>query len=725
MAEKKSTPKTRAKTAKKPGGRKKTKLPSGKTLVIVESPSKARTLNKILGSDYDIQASVGHIRDLPKSRLAIDIENGFEPEYIIVRGKGDIARNLKNRAEASGRILIASDPDREGEAIAWHISSILGIDPASECRVRMYEITSKGVKEALEKVSTVDIRKVDAQQARRILDRLVGYKLSPLLWNKIKRGLSAGRVQSAALKIICDREKEILSFEPKEYWQINVVANAADGRSYDLRVESYEGKSLVKEGRTMLIGNSEIADEIEGEIRSGRITVTSFTVKEGVRKPLPPFKTSTLQQEAARRCGFSPRRTMSVAQGLYEGVPIPGRGPTGLITYMRTDSLRIAPEAETMARDYIKANFDASYLPSAPQAFESKGRSQDAHEAIRPTDVSLTPDFIKDHLAPEQFKLYDLIWRRFVSSRMSPARVARSTVEAESGKAGMRQSGASVIFDGWGAVWPLEIKDDILSPASEGEMLELSDIRKEQKFTRPPARYTDSGLVKALEEEGIGRPSTYASIVQTLYDRRYVNRNEERRLEPTPLGMTVDGFLEEHFPGIVDSAFTAGMENELDGVEEDDRQWRDVVGEFWKGFSADLEKAEREAEKVPPPPPEFIGEDCPECGSPLVLKSGRFGDFIGCSGYSDPEKKCKYTRPILKTIGVVCPKCGEGEVVKRRGKGGRPFYGCSRYPECDYISWAPPTGEKCPSCGEGMVSRGKGGKTACPSCGTEGGSGGE
>jgi len=725
MAEKKSTPKTRAKTAKKPGGRKKTKLPSGKTLVIVESPSKARTLNKILGSDYDIQASVGHIRDLPKSRLAIDIENGFEPEYIIVRGKGDIARNLKNRAEASGRILIASDPDREGEAIAWHISSILGIDPASECRVRMYEITSKGVKEALEKVSTVDIRKVDAQQARRILDRLVGYKLSPLLWNKIKRGLSAGRVQSAALKIICDREKEILSFEPKEYWQINVLANAADGRSYDLRVESYEGKSLVKEGRTMLIGNSEIADEIEGEIRSGRITVTSFTVKEGVRKPLPPFKTSTLQQEAARRCGFSPRRTMSVAQGLYEGVSIPGRGPTGLITYMRTDSLRIAPEAETMARDYIKANFDASYLPSAPQAFESKGRSQDAHEAIRPTDVSLTPDFIKDHLAPEQFKLYDLIWRRFVSSRMSPARVARSTVETESGKAGMRQSGASVIFDGWGAVWPLEIKDDILSPASEGEMLELSDIRKEQKFTRPPARYTDSGLVKALEEEGIGRPSTYASIVQTLYDRRYVNRNEERRLEPTPLGMTVDGFLEEHFPGIVDSAFTAGMENELDGVEEDDRQWRDVVGEFWKGFSADLEKAEREAEKVPPPPPEFIGEDCPECGSPLVLKSGRFGDFIGCSGYSDPEKKCKYTRPILKTIGVVCPKCGEGEVVKRRGKGGRPFYGCSRYPECDYISWAPPTGEKCPSCGEGMVSRGKGGKAACPSCGTEGGSGGE
>ncbi|MDO9508394.1 MAG: type I DNA topoisomerase [Thermovirgaceae bacterium] len=692
-------------------------LPGGKTLVIVESPSKAKTLNKILGKDYDIQASVGHIRDLPKSRLAIDIENGFEPEYIVVRGKGDIARNLKNRAAVSGRVLIASDPDREGEAIAWHISGILGIDPASLCRVRMYEITPKGVKEAFESVSSVDMRKVDAQQARRVLDRLVGYKLSPLLWNKIRRGLSAGRVQSAALKMICDREREIESFEPREYWQVMVSARADDGRAYSLRVDRLDGKSLIKDGRTMLIGDRAGADEIEKEIRSNPISVSSFTQKEGIRKPLPPFKTSTLQQEAARRFAFTPRRTMSTAQGLYEGVNIPGRGPTGLITYMRTDSLRSAPEAVAAAREYVSASFDKRYLPPAAQVYEAKGRSQDAHEAIRPTDISLVPDSIKAHLSPDQYKLYDLIWRRFVSGQMSPARIARSTVEAESGRVGMRQSGASVIFDGWGAVWPLEMKEEILDPAVEGERLELMDILKEQKFTKPPARYTDSGLVKALEDEGIGRPSTYASIVQTLYDRRYVNRNDEKRLEPTPLGRIVDKFLEAHFPGIVDRAFTAGMESELDGIEEDGRQWRDVVQAFWGGFSAALSEAEAKAEKVPPPPPELIGEDCPLCGSPLVLKSGRFGDFIGCMAFPDPEKKCSFTRPILKSIGVICPKCAGGDVVRRRGKGGKPFYGCSRYPECDFVSWAQPTGEKCASCGGAIVTKGKGGDRVCASCG--------
>lgn len=692
-------------------------IAAGKTLVIVESPSKAKTLNKILGKDYDIQASVGHIRDLPKSRLAIDIENGFEPEYIVVRGKGSIARNLMNRAAVSGRVLIASDPDREGEAIAWHISSILGIDPASFCRVRMHEITPKGVREAFESVSPVDMGKVDAQQARRVLDRLVGYKLSPLLWNKIRRGLSAGRVQSAALKMICDREREIESFEPREYWQVMVSARADDGRSYSLRVDRLDGKSLIKEGRTILIGDQASADEIEKEIRSNPVSVSAFTLKHGIRKPLPPFKTSTLQQEAARRFGFSPRRTMSIAQGLYEGVSIPGRGATGLITYMRTDSLRSAPEAIASAREYISGNFGKKYLPASAQVYEAKGRSQDAHEAIRPTDATLAPDSIRGSLSPDQFKLYDLIWRRFISGQMSPARIARSTVEARSGRVGMRQSGASVIFDGWGAVWPLEMKDDILGPAVEGEKLELLDIQKEQRFTKPPARYTDSGLVKALEDEGIGRPSTYASIVQTLYDRRYVNRNEEKRLEPTPLGRIVDGFLEAHFPGIVDKAFTAGMESELDGIEDSGRQWRDVVQAFWGDFSAALGEAEARAEKVPPPPPEFIGEDCPECGSPLVRKSGRFGDFIGCSAFSDPDKKCGFTRPILKKTGVFCPKCGEGDVVMRRGKGGKTFYGCSRYPECDFVSWSPPTGEKCTSCGGAVVTKGKGGDKVCSSCG--------
>lgn len=714
-ASKPAKPKGKARSARRTPSR--GAIPEGKTLVIVESPSKAKTLNKILGKDYDIQASVGHIRDLPKSRLAIDIENGFAPEYIVVRGKGDIARNLRDRATASGRVLIASDPDREGEAIAWHISDILGIDPASPCRVRMYEITPKGVRDAFESVSTVDMRKVDAQQARRILDRLVGYKLSPLLWNKIRRGLSAGRVQSAALKIICDREREIESFEPREYWQVLVSARADDGRVYSLRVDRLDGRSLMKDGRTMLIEDLARAEEIEKEIRSGRLVVSAFTMKEGLRKPLPPFKTSTLQQEAARRCGFTPRRTMSIAQGLYEGVSIPGRGPTGLITYMRTDSLRNAPEAISMAREYISGNFDKRYLPPSAQIYEGKGRSQDAHEAIRPTDVSLVPDSIREHLSPEQFKLYDLIWRRFVSGQMAEARIARSTVEAESGRVGMRASGASVIFDGWGAVWPLEMKDDVLDPAVEGENLELLDIRKEQRFTKPPARYTDSGLVKVLEDEGIGRPSTYASIVQTLYDRRYVNRNDEKRLEPTPLGRIVDEFLEAHFPGIVDRAFTAGMESELDGIEDIGRPWRDVVQTFWDGFSKALSEAEIRAEKVPPPPPEFIGEDCPECGSPLVRKSGRFGDFIGCSAFSDPEKKCSFTRPILKSIGITCPKCGEGEVIRRRSKGGKPFYGCSRYPECDFVSWFQPTGDKCASCGGAIVSKGKDGDRVCASCG--------
>ena len=659
-------------------------------MVIVESPSKARTLGKILGRDFDVQSSVGHIRDLPKSRLAIDLENDFEPEYILVRGKGAIARNLRQRASASDRVLIASDPDREGEAIAWHLSEILGVDPDSPCRVRMYEITPKGVQEAFDQVSSVDMKKVEAQQARRVLDRLVGYKLSPLLWDKIKRGLSAGRVQSAALKMICDRQELIDSFIPREYWQVTVAAQAVDGRGYSLRVDKLDGKSLVKDGRTLLIKDEASAAEIEREIRSNTVKVISFTQKESLRKSLPPFKTSTLQQESSRRLSFAPRRTMFTAQGLYEGVNIPGRGTTGLITYMRTDSLRVSQEAIGQAREHIKTVFDKAYLPSSAQVHEGKGRSQDAHEAIRPTDVSLTPDSLKEFLTSDQYRLYDLVWRRFVSSQMSPARIARSTVEAESGRVGMRQSGTCVVFDGWGALWPLDTKDEVIEPAREGEPLEVKEITTEQRFTKPPSRFNDAGLIKALEEEGIGRPSTYATIVQTLYDRRYVVRDDDKRLAPTPLGQIVDTFLEAHFPDIVDLAFTAGMENKLDGIEENGRQWRDVVRDFWKGFSASLEKAAEEAEKVPPPPPEPIGEDCPLCGSPLVIKSGRFGDFIGCSGFSDPDKKCRYTRPILKTTGVACPKCGEGEIVKRKGKTGKPFYGCSRYPECDFVSFTLP-----------------------------------
>ena len=449
-----------AKARAKPGKKlSRTSIKPGQTLVIVESPSKARTLGKILGRDFDVQSSVGHIRDLPKSRLAIDLENDFEPEYKLVRGKGAIARNLRQRAAASDRGRIASDPDWEGEAIAWLLSEILCVDPDSPCRVRMYEITPKGVQEAFNQVSSVDMKKVEAQQARRVLDRLVGYKLSPLLWDKIKRGLSAGRVQSAALKMICDRQELSDSSLPREYWQVTVAAQAVDGRGYSLRVDKLDGKSLVKDGRTLLIKDEASAAEIEREIRSNTVKVISFTQKESLRKSLPPFKTSTLQQESSRRLSFAPRRTMFTAQGLYEGVNIPGRGTTGLITYMRTDSLRVSQEAIGQAREHIKTVFDKAYLPSSAQVHEGKGRSQDAHEAIRPTDVSLTPDSLKEFLTSDQYRLYDLVWRRFVSSQMSPARIARSTVEAESGRVGMRQSGTCVVFDGWGALWPLDTKD--------------------------------------------------------------------------------------------------------------------------------------------------------------------------------------------------------------------------------------------------------------------------
>lgn len=701
-------------TKKEPAAR---KGEPGKTLVIVESPSKAKTLKKLLGKGYDVQASVGHIKDLPKSRLAIDVERDFAPEYILIRGKGKTAADLRKRAAESGRVLLASDPDREGEAIAWHLADVLGMDPSEPCRVRMYEITPQGVEEAFREVAGVDMDKVDAQQARRVLDRLVGYKLSPLLWRKIRRGLSAGRVQSAALRILCGREEEIEAFVPQEYWNLTVSAETADGRAYTLRVDKKDGKSLIRDGKTLLIPSEEEALEIERQIRSGTLEIVDFTAKDGKRKSPPPFKTSSLQQEAARRLSFAPRKTMSVAQSLYEGVTIPGRGTIGLITYMRTDSLRLAPVAVAKARDLIGSTWGDRYVPGKPRFFEGRSRSQDAHEAIRPTDVSIAPEGVKDHLTRDQFRLYELIWKRFVACQMSDAAIARTTVEAVAGRIGMRQSGATVRFDGWGAVWPLDMKEEALPEAEKGEKMLVKGVDREQRFTRPPARYNEGTLIKVLEDEGVGRPSTYAAIVQTLFDRRYVARDEEKRMKPTPLGRTVDGFLKEHFPHIVDVAFTAGMEEELDEVESSKRPWVEVVRDFWEDFASTLSLAEEKAERVPPPPPEPIGEDCPLCGRPLVKKWGRFGEFIGCSGYSDPDDKCTYTRPIVDPLGVKCPKCGEGDVVRRKGKKGRPFYGCSRYPECDFISWQQPTGEECPHCGGVVVLKGRKKEHVCSSCG--------
>lgn len=680
---------------------------ASKILVIVESPSKAATLSNMLGKGYVVKSSKGHMKDLPKSRMAIDIEHGFAPEYILVKGKAALKNELLKLASTAKNVLLASDPDREGEAIAWHLADILGVNLAEKCRVRFYEITENAVKLAVQNPDYIDTNKVDAQQARRILDRLVGYTLSPLLWKKIRYGLSAGRVQSVALNLICEREREITAFIPDPYYVITAFAENG-GRHYELRPYKLDGKSLLKGSLPLLVDTEEKAQEIISEIKGNNIIVEEFKSKDSAHSAPAPFRTSTLQQEASRKLSFVPAHTMRIAQTLYEGLNVPGRGHIGLITYMRTDSLRISEEAIAMCREYISANYKSDYLPEKPNVYgsSSKAKIQDAHEAIRPTDITLTPESLAGTLTPEQLKLYSLIWRRFAASQMTPAITAKSTLKAEAGRVTLRQEGETLVFDGWSVLWPLELKGNELAKIESGESLTLNDIQSEKRFTKPPARYSEAGLIKTLEENGVGRPSTYATIAGTLEARGYIEKNEEKRFYPTALGMTVDEFLAQYFnrkdlSSIVDAGFTAQMEKELDEVEDASRKWLDVVSEFWGEFSETLSEAQ-DAPKVPLPAPEPIGETCPDCGHDLVKKRGRFGEFIACSNY--PE--CKYTRPILSRIGVVCPKCGEGEIVKRKSKKGRTFYGCSRYPECDYVAWNRPAGEKCPECGEDLYRRG-------------------
>lgn len=710
-AAKKSSKSTKTATARKSSSAAK-KAPAkssadGRTLIIVESPSKAATLSGMLGKSYVVKSSKGHMKDLPKSRLAIDIEHGFTPEYILVKGKAALKNELLKLASTAKNVLLASDPDREGEAIAWHLAEILGVNLSEKCRVRFYEITENAVKAAVKNPDYIDLNKVDAQQARRILDRLVGYTLSPLLWKKIRYGLSAGRVQSVALNIICEREREIMAFIPDPYYVITALAEN-DGRHYELRACKLDGKSLLKNTLPLLINTPEKAEEIIAEIKANEIVVTEFKSKNSSHSAPAPFRTSTLQQEASRKLSFVPAHTMRIAQALYEGLNIPGRGHIGLITYMRTDSLRISDQAISSCREYISANYSKDYLPKTPNVYgsSSKAKIQDAHEAIRPTDITLTPESLKDTLTSEQLKLYTLIWRRFTASQMTPAVTAKSTLKAEAGRVTLKQEGETLVFDGWSILWPLDLKGSELAKIDAGEILTLNEIQNEKKFTKPPARYSEAGLIKTLEENGVGRPSTYATIAGTLESRGYIEKNEEKRFYPTGLGLTVDEFLARYFnrkdlSSIVDAGFTAQMEKELDEVEEAIRGWLDVVGEFWGEFSVTLEEAEG-APRVPLPEPEPIGEKCPECGHDLVKKRGRFGEFIACSNY--PE--CKYTRPILDKIGVTCPKCGEGEIVKRKSKKGRSFYGCSRYPECDYVAWNRPAGGKCPECGEDLYRRG-------------------
>ena len=656
------------------------------------------------------------MKDLPKSRLAIDIEHDFTPEYILVKGKAALKNELLKLAADAKSVLLASDPDREGEAIAWHLADILGVDLAQKCRVRFYEITANAVKAAVKNPDYIDMNKVDAQQARRILDRLVGYTLSPLLWKKIRYGLSAGRVQSVALNLICEREREINAFVPDPYWVITATAGN-DGRVYDLRAYKLDGKTLMKNNLPLGINTREKADEIIAEINANAIVVSEFKSKNSLHSAPAPFRTSTLQQEASRKLSMAPSHTMRIAQALYEGINIPGRGHVGLITYMRTDSLRISNEALASCREFIASTYPAEYLPKTPNIYAAGSKNmkvQDAHEAIRPTDITLTPEALKDTLTPEQHRVYSLIWRRFVAGQMSEAVTAKSTVKAQAGRVTLKQEGETLIFDGWSKLWPLDLKGNELTKISEGEGLTLINTQDEQKFTKPPARYSEAGLIKILEENGVGRPSTYATIAGTLDSRGYIEKNEERRFCPTPLGMTVDEFLAQYFnrkdlSSIVDAGFTAQMEKELDEVEESARKWLDVVGEFWGEFSNTLHEAE-DAPRVPLPEPEAIGEECPECGHDLVKKRGRFGEFIACSNYP----QCKYTRPILSTIGVKCPKCGEGEIVRRKSRKGRTFYGCSRYPECDYVAWNRPAGEKCPECGADLYV--KGSSVYCEKC---------
>lgn len=672
----------------------KTTADKGKILVVVESPSKAKTIGKYLGAKYKLIASVGHIRDLPKSKLGIDKENNFEPQYIPIRGKGDIIKELKKEASKASMVLLATDPDREGEAISWHLAFLLGIDPASSCRVEFHEITKNTIKEAIKHPRPINMGLVDAQQARRILDRLVGYEISPLLWRKIRKGLSAGRVQSAALKIICDREKEIQAFVPQEYWNINALLT---GSSSNVK---FTAKLIEKSGSKIVVRNKEENDQILHDLENGQFIVSGVQEKERIVKPYPPFTTSSLQQEAGNRLNFNARKTMLIAQQLYEGIDIKGKGSTGLITYLRTDSVRIADVAKESAHRYIEEKFGKEFIGN--NVYSNKKKDiQDAHEAIRPSDLELSPIAIKDSLTSDQFKLYNLIWNRFLASQMQPARYNAKQVNIKNGEYTLRATGQEIIFEGFRKVYKTMNEDDeakILPGVEEGETLTAVEITGEQAFTQPPARYTEASLVKELEEKNIGRPSTYAPIVSTLSERKYVTR-EKKSLKATDLGFVVNDMMEEHFKEIVDVNFTAEMEDKLDAIEMNEIPWKKVVGDFYVPFSKELEAADKVIEKVKIEDQE-TGEICEICGRPLVIKSGRFGDFIACSGY--PE--CKNTKPIVQKVGVKCPSCGN-EIVARKSKRGRLFYGCSGYPDCKTVFWNKPVDKNCPKCGSLMTEK--------------------
>ncbi len=669
-----------------------------RALVVVESPTKARTLGKMLARSHQVRASMGHVKDLPKSRLGVDVEDNFAPRYILIKGKGPIVRELKEAARKASMVYMATDPDREGEAISWHLSEVLRpVNPAIQ-RIEFHEVTREAVRHALAHPREMNKQLVDAQQARRVLDRLVGYKLSPLLWRKIRGGLSAGRVQSVAVRLIVDREREIEAFVPVEYWSLEGTFRTGSGQAFQARLIARDGERI---GTPLDAGAAFVRTEAEARALAAEIEGASYVVgelrrRDQVRNPAPPFTTSTLQQEANRRFGFSASRTMSVAQQLYEGLDVGAEGTVGLITYMRTDSVRVAEGAGHEARDYVERAFGKAYLPERPRRYRSRRGAQDAHEAIRPTSLARTPDRLKPHLRSDQFRLYRLIWERFLASQMASAVLDTLSVDVTGGRFTFRATGSRIKFPGYLILYREtednggEEREGWLPPLAPGDPLILDGVAAEGHFTQPPPRYTEASLVRALEEKGIGRPSTYAPTIETIKKRGYVALRE-RRLVPTEVGGMVTDILVEHFPQIVDVDFTAGLESDLDRIEEGQADWVQIVNEFYVPFEQTLQRAEARIPVVEVPEVE-IGEACPHCARPLVRKHGRFGEFIACSGY--PE--CRYTRPV--GIGVACPKCG-AEVVARRTRRGRTFYGCSAYPACSFTSWDRPGDHPCPRCG--------------------------
>jgi DNA topoisomerase-1 len=668
-----------------------------KILVVVESPAKAKTIGKYLGKKYTVRASMGHIRDLPKSQFGVDVENDFLVKYITIRGKGDLLRELKTLAQKSDEILLATDPDREGEAIAWHLQELLKLPADKECRVEFNEITKNKIIEAIKKPRQIDQNRVDAQQTRRVLDRIVGYKLSPLLWRKIKKGLSAGRVQSVVVRLICDRENEINSFTPEEYWSL--TAKLAKGKG------SFAAELSKISGKKAELKNEEQVQEIIRKIQHQPFLVEAIKKKEQKKNPAPPFITSTLQQEASRKLNYTAKKTMMIAQQLYEGIELSKKeGSVGLITYMRTDSTRISDEAKQETRNYIETVFGKAYLAEGNRNYVSKGKIQNAHECIRPTSTFRDPQAVREYLKPEQYKLYKLIWERFVASQMAAVTLEVTSVDLTALDYLFKATGSVVIFPGFTKLY-VEGSDDKESkeeygklPAlQEKEEVALQELIPKQHFTQPPSRYSEATLIKTLEEKGIGRPSTYAPILDTIVSRGYVVK-EKKQYVPTDLGFLVIDLLKKYFPEIIDLEFTANLENNLDSIEEGQSDWKAVLGRFFAPFNEELKIADQEIGQIEIAD-EVSEEICEKCGRNLVIKQGRFGKFLACPGF--PE--CRNTKPLLQKTGIRCAKCGEGTIVARRTKKGRKFFGCSNYPQCDFVSWDEPVNKTCPQCQQLLV----------------------